>query len=196
MTPNIGKSYVIEKHFLLQVWIWNRYLKIRLYLAWILVQSSDCTKKKCQWFGHFHRQPRVPSWKWSYAEHDDTKDACKKWSLTGFGNAVKNRACNVPYTRRHADDWAITELAPRVLASSGSGWLPMAISRRSVVSLKEGKEEEEEEGNAGKERGGKKKQKRKKGGVPCVQLGLGFFSNFSKLYFYLNFSQIFEIVQN
>ena len=40
MEPNKGKLYVIRKYFSSQILIWSRYLKIRLRLAQIYLQSS------------------------------------------------------------------------------------------------------------------------------------------------------------
>ena len=47
MILNIGKLYTIGKHFSSQVWIRDRYLKIKICLAWIHLQSSCFFMEKC-----------------------------------------------------------------------------------------------------------------------------------------------------
>ena len=56
MTSNIGKLYTIGKNILSQVWIWDRYLKIRLHLTRIYLQSfCFCTKNHADDLGTFIR---------------------------------------------------------------------------------------------------------------------------------------------
>ena len=43
MTPNIGKLYIVRKYFSSPLWIWDRYLKIKLWLG-SMCKVSDYTK--------------------------------------------------------------------------------------------------------------------------------------------------------
>ena len=63
MTPNIDILSTVGKYFSPQIRIWDRYLKMKLYLARIHWQSlSFLHANACQGSGHFHQERRVTLW--------------------------------------------------------------------------------------------------------------------------------------
>ena len=101
-TSNISILYTVGKYFLSRVWIWDRYLKIRLCLTWINWQSlSFLHEKACLRSGHFRRERRVPLWRgrqnnwltpslavksrqWM-AEHDGEPQPSHVWPIAAVG---------------------------------------------------------------------------------------------------------------
>ena len=84
MTSTIDILYTIGKSFSLWLGIRDRYLRIRLWLSRINCQNFVILHEKmCWWFGYFRHERRIPFWRASCAEHNDTKDHSKKWPLTG-----------------------------------------------------------------------------------------------------------------
>ena len=79
-TSNIGKLYIVEKYFSSWVWIRNRYLKIRLRLAQINLQSlSFLHGNACLWSGHFLLERRIPFWRGGRGECVGTLNRWWRW---------------------------------------------------------------------------------------------------------------------
>ena len=78
MTSNIDILYIVGKHFSSRVWIQDRCLKIRLYLAWINCQYLlFLHRKMCRWSVHFRHERRVPLWRGGQEELVGTLN--RKW---------------------------------------------------------------------------------------------------------------------
>ena len=74
---NIGILYTVGNNFSPRVWIWDRYLKIRLRLAKIIWQSLSLLHRNvCRRSGHFRREWRIPLWRRGQEELVETKNCC------------------------------------------------------------------------------------------------------------------------
>ena len=141
MTPNISKLNTIGKHFSLWVWIQDYYIKIRLRLARIYLQSFWLQGNMCQRSTHFRRKRKVPSWRGSCVEHKKSRIAIKNDCWPAF-DVVFIVALHSPYTHHYIGDWAATELAPGVLAASKPSWSTRVAARQQEWLLRRGRDEE------------------------------------------------------
>ena len=187
-TSNIAKLYTVGNHFLSWVWIWDRYVKIRLSLIRINLDSLCLHRNTCQQSGHFRRKMRTPLWRGDCANHETAFDDHKKWPMTADPLPGK---CSLPHTPPPGQTPGSRPLASwgRVSAPANLEWPARGAKRWRHSGFlmeswgREGGRKDRARGRRDKEEKKEKEKEKEKGKksewAMCHPLSGGFF-NFSK----------------